>query len=84
MLDASTLVLEQEIRRFLASRFAGYKESLGLNDPLDRVVDSLGLFDFVEWVESRFGAKIPNEDFSPRRFASIAATIETIERYRKP
>lgn len=74
--------VEATVREFLASRFPGYHPGLGLEDPLDRVVDSLGLFDLVEWVEGSFGIRIPNEEFSPRRFASIAAICSTINDFR--
>ncbi|MCU0231441.1 MAG: acyl carrier protein [Acidobacteria bacterium] len=74
--------VEAAVREFLASRFPGYHTALGLEDPLDRVVDSLGLFDLVEWVEGSFGIRIPNEEFSPRRFASIAAICSTINDFR--
>lgn len=73
---------EGAVREFLASRFSGYHPALAEDDPLDRVVDSLGLFDLVEWVEGRFGIRIPNEEFSPRRFASIAAICQTINEFR--
>lgn len=74
--------METAVRDFLASRFPGYHPGLDLEDPLDRVVDSLGLFDLVEWVEGSFGIRIPNEEFSPRRFSSISAICSTINEFR--
>jgi len=74
--------LETAVREFLASRFSGYHPELGSEDPLDRVVDSLGLFDLVEWVEGNFGIRIPNEEFSPRRFSSIEAICNTVNEFR--
>lgn len=74
--------LETAVREFLVSRFPGYHPGLGFEDPLDRVVDSLGLFDLVEWVEGHFRIRIPNEEFSPRRFSSIEAICKTINEFR--
>lgn len=83
MSELAVTETEREVRRFLKSRFAGYRDEVGSNDSLERVVDSLGLFDLVEWVEKRFHARIPNEEFSPRRFATISAICESVERFRK-
>jgi acyl carrier protein len=82
MRGAASNGVETAVREFLASRFPGYHPGLGPEDPLDRVVDSLGLFDLVEWVEGNFGIRIPNEEFSPRRFSSIAAICNTVNEFR--
>jgi len=74
--------METAVRNFLASRFSGYHGGLAPEDPLDRVVDSLGLFDLVEWVEGSFGISIPNEEFSPQKFSSISAICKTISDFR--
>lgn len=74
--------MEMAVREFLASRFPSYHAGLGPEDPLDRVVDSLGLFDLVEWVEGSFGIRIPNEEFSPGRFSSISAICNTVNDFR--
>jgi acyl carrier protein len=74
--------VETAVREFLASRFPGYHPGLDAEEPLDRVVDSLGLFDLSEWVEGSFGIHIPNEEFSPRRFSSISAICSTINEFR--
>lgn len=83
MFELTATDTEREVRRFLKSRFSGYRESLGSSESLQRVVDSLGLFDLVEWVEKRFDARIPNEEFSPRRFGTISAICQSIEQFRK-
>ncbi len=74
--------METAVREFLSSRFSGYHEGLSAEDPLDRVVDSLGLFDLVEWVEGHFDVRIPNEEFSPQRFSTIAAICQTVNDFR--
>lgn len=75
---------EQEVRRYLGTRFPTYRESLKSDDPLDGIVDSLGLFDIVDWIESRYKARIPNEEFSPRRLGTIQGIVAAIEEYRRP
>lgn len=75
--------VEQEVRRYLKNRFPGYHDGLRPHDALEATVDSLGLFDLVEWAESTFRIKIPNEEFSPRRFSSIAAIVGTIKEFQR-
>ncbi len=74
--------MEAEVRRFLKTRFPGYRDDLRLDDRLDGAVDSLGVFDLVEWAESTYRIRIPNEEFSPRRFASIRSIVDTIQEFR--
>lgn len=73
---------EQIIRSFLKQRFSNYRDNIGKNDRLDGVVDSLGLFELVEFIEKQFRICIPNEEFSPERFSSIARILGTIEECR--
>lgn len=73
---------EAVLRQFLGERFGSYREGLGTAEPLEEIVDSLGLFDLVSFVEERFGLEIPNEEFSPQRFATIDKILETIEEFR--
>lgn len=72
---------EREIRDFIKARFPRFHERWGTEDPIEHVVDSLGMFDLAEWVESRFSIAIPVEEFSPRRFASIDAICRTIQEF---
>ena len=73
---------ETRLRDFLRQRFGGYRDSLSQSDSLTEVVDSLGLFDLVEFVEREFGVAIPNEEFSPRRFSSIEGILELVDELR--
>jgi acyl carrier protein len=57
----------------------GYRDSLAPADSLANVIDSLGLFDLVEFVENEFGVSIPNDEFSPRRFASIESILGLVD-----
>jgi acyl carrier protein len=72
----------QRIDSFLRSRFPTYADDLQLDAPLERHVDSLGLFDLVEWVESTYAIRIPTEAFSPRRFASVRSILLTVNEFR--
>lgn len=72
---------EKRLRQFLKSRFPRFSDKVGLDDPLDRIVDSLGLFDLVEWVEKSWAIRVPNEEFSPRRFATLRDILATIQEF---
>jgi acyl carrier protein len=78
-----TMTPEQEraVRDFLRSRFRGYCEELGLDESLDSIVDSIGQFELVGFLENTFAFRIPNEDFHPDRFSALARIGEVIARY---
>jgi len=73
---------ESAIRKFLGERFGAYRDDIGADESLDGVVDSLGMFDLVEFIEQDIGVSIPNEDFSPRNFATISSILALIEQCR--
>ena len=73
---------EQVLRQFLKERFRNYEDSIGADDPLQEVVDSIGIFELVDFIESEFGISIPNEEFSPQMFGSIADILATIEEFK--
>ncbi|MGD9578854.1 MAG: acyl carrier protein [Syntrophorhabdus sp.] len=62
---------ELKLRSYLKERFANYEDSIGSEDSLEGIVDSLGLFDLVAFLEEEFAISIPNEDFSPDLFSTI-------------
>lgn len=62
---------ELKVRSYLKERFANYEDSIGSEDSLEGIVDSLGLFDLVAFLEEEFAISIPNEDFSPDLFSTI-------------
>ena len=70
---------EQSIRGYLRSRFRGYRDNLAREDSLEHVVDSLGLFELVEFLEGSFQLRIPNEEFHPNRFATIGRILQLLE-----
>ena len=72
---------EQAVRAFLKSRFPGYRDDLTLEDRLDSIVDSVGQFELVGFLENEFGFRLPNEDFHPDRFSTLACIGEILDRY---
>ena len=70
---------EERIRGYLRSRFRGYRDDMSRDDSLEHVVDSLGLFELVEFLESSFGFSIPNEEFRPNRFSTIGRILQVVE-----
>lgn len=73
---------EQQVRQFLNERFAGYDESVASSESLEGIVDSLGLFELVAFLEEKFSLAIPNSEFSPQLFENIEAIMEVIDEYR--
>ncbi len=82
MVESTLLAEAHRIDTYLCSRFPSYPGELPLDAPLERHVDSLGLFDLVEWVESTYLIQIPTEAFSPRRFSSKRAILQTVHEFR--
>ena len=65
------------IRTFVTERLAPAVglSSLGDEDDLidSGVVDSLGIFQLIAFLEERFGIKIGDEEITPENFGTIAA-----------
>jgi acyl carrier protein len=73
---------ELKLRSYLSERFAEYNDSIAISDSLEGIVDSLGLFELVAFLEKEFSILIPNEDFSPDLFASIEHILLLIDEYQ--
>ena len=73
---------ETRIRKFLKERFKNYEDEIGPADSLEGVVDSLGLFDLVSFLEEEFGLSIPNEEFSPQRFSTLEGILQVVEEFK--
>ena len=69
---------EQRLREFLKDRFHSYSDALATSAPLNDIVDSLGLFELVEFVERTWAIRVPTADFSPQRFSSIHNILELV------
>ena len=74
--------VEAKIRKFLKERFRDYRDEIGQADKLDGVVDSLGLFELVTFLEEEFSLSIPNEEFSPNLFSSIENILKVVDEFR--
>jgi serine/threonine protein kinase len=65
---------EQTLRSFLRERFPEYSDQLELDDDLSSVVDSLGLFELVAFVETEFKLTIPTAvDFAYQTASALGA-----------
>jgi len=73
---------ERRLRSFLKDRFSQYHDQLGRDDSLASIVDSLGLFELVEFVEHEFGIQVPTAEFSPQKFSSIQRILDFVEDLR--
>jgi acyl carrier protein len=76
-----TIRTETAIRRFLKERFRDYRDDMVSTDPLQDVVDSMGLFELVTFVEQEFALSIPQSEFSPRLFATIGSIVRTVDKF---
>ena len=74
---------EETIRIYLKERFANYEDSVGFSDPLEGIVDSLGLFELVEFLEGEFSIHIPNEEFSPELFSTIERILQVVDEFKR-
>lgn len=68
-------VIENDIRVFLRSNFPLFKEGqVGREESLveSGVIDSLGILELVDFVETRFDLRIPEHELVPENLDSIA------------
>lgn len=76
----------EELRNFIVSElhWDGAKDYLTLDYPLieNHVLDSLGLFQLVSFVEEHFGVEVGDEELIPENFGTIGAITALIERKR--
>lgn len=73
---------EHSLRAFLQERFASFDVQCADSADLAGVIDSLGLFDVVEFIEREFGVEVAAADFNPQRFASIRSMLDFIDELR--
>ncbi len=48
----------------------------------NEVVDSIGVFEIVSFVESTYGVEIDDEELAPENFESLGAIAQLVERKR--
>jgi acyl carrier protein len=73
---------EDRLRAYLKGRFRGYRDDLPVDAELSGIVDSLGLFELVEFVEQTFDVRIPMAEFRPGRFSSIREILDFVDDLR--
>jgi acyl carrier protein len=69
---------EHRLRAFLSERFAGFDDGCADDADLSSVIDSMGLFDLLQFVEREFEINVPTEEFAPQRFSSIRRILELV------
>jgi acyl carrier protein len=78
--------IEAEVRRFLDENFplAGDTAALDRDGSLLEagVIDSTGVLELIEFLESRFELEIPDADLVPENFDSIGAIVSYVTRGR--
>lgn len=69
-------MIEDKVRGFILEEFSFDGAGTALSDDFPllerRVIDSLGLFHLVGYLEDQFGVEILDEELVPRNFGSIA------------
>jgi acyl carrier protein len=78
---------EDRIRAFITEELnAGSDGELSNDYPLieNRVIDSMGIFELVSFVESEFGVKIDDEELVPEHFGTITRIADLVESKRVP
>jgi acyl carrier protein len=71
-----------EIRAYITERLAPAVGRATVGDDEDLiesgVVDSLGIFQLIAFLEERFGVKIGDEEITPEHFGTIAAIDQLV------
>jgi acyl carrier protein len=73
---------EHRLRAFLSGRFAGYDDDGDIDADLSSAVDSMGLFDLLQFVEREFDVSVPTEEFAPQKFSSIRSILDLVNELR--
>lgn len=65
--------------------WTGPREALTDDYPLlaNNVIDSLGLFRIVEFVENEYGVEIPDDELLPENFETLGAITRMVERHAR-
>lgn len=75
--------VDQTIRAFIETRFPlVVSNAMGYDDSLldSGAIDSLGLLDIVEFIETEFAVKVDDDDMVPENFDSIAKLTHFVTR----
>jgi acyl carrier protein len=81
----STPAISDTIRNFVTTTFPlARKRGVGDSDLLleTGIIDSLGILDLVQFLETEFGLHVEDDELLPENFQSIRAVAEFVERKR--
>jgi acyl carrier protein len=81
-----TKLVAVSVRQFIVGNFpSAQHRAPGDNDPLleNGIVDSLGILDIVQFLETEFGITAIDDDLIPENFRTIQAISEYVERKQK-
>ncbi len=78
--------IEAEVRRFVVDNFLFGQDDGGLQ-PTDSllekgIVDSTGVLELAQFLESRYGVKIADEEFVPENLDSVQRVAAFVQRKR--
>jgi acyl carrier protein len=82
---AATVDTERSVRRFLSENFPLVDgAAVGRGDSLVAagVIDSTGVLELVDFVETEFGLPVPDEELVPQNFDSIECIVAYVARKR--
>lgn len=79
MSNVSTLIRDRIIAEFM-----GGTGSLSEDTPLvgEEILDSLGIFALLGFIEEKFGVEVDAEDVTMENFATVRAIADLIEKKR--
>ncbi len=76
-------MIQEKVRNFIVSElnFSGAPEELTDDYPLleKEVIDSMGIFQIVSFLEDEVGVEVDDEDLVPENFASIGHIAKLVE-----
>ena len=79
-------MIDESIRRFLTDELSHNVEAGSLSNdyPLleGGVLDSLGLFQLVAYLEGEFGVEIDDEELVPENFGTVSSVTRLVEKKR--
>ena len=82
MKKEETKSVTESVRQFILGNFtSARRRTLGNDDPLleNGIVDSLGVLDIVNFLESEFGVVATDDELIPENFRTIHLIAEYVE-----
>jgi len=78
-----TKLVAESVRQFIVGNFpSARRRVLGNDDPLleNGIVDSLGVLDIVNFLESEFGVAASDDELVPENFRTVQSIAGFVER----